>query len=437
MKQASRQGGAPPSPVLPSERERQVTMFNRKAVVVLAGIAAMTVMVITFALNTPPRGAEPDAVPAEQAGHDAARPNYLASPPDTGRTRGLRPPASSPEHPSLQPGAPAVPPPPEPAQAPVPGAGLDPYAGATFASGPPVQPAAPAPRQSTPREESFLRAMRCGIRSCAASAVPDEPAGGPADWSSEAQPIPPGNMVQADGALPQAAGPAASGTAPGSPSATGSGAAGERDNGPRVAARIERPGSPFQIMAGTLIPVTLVTALNSDLPGEVVAQVTRNVYDTQQRHLLIPAGSRVLGRVDGQVQAGQARVDVAWHRIVFPNSNSVTLPGFRGVDGQGASGIRDRVNNHYGRTYLNAALLSAITAGAQLSQPRTGGSESAPAAGQVAAGALGQQMGEVSGEMIRRNMQAGPTLEVRPGFQFSVFVSRDLVLEPYDHYGMR
>ena len=198
---------------------------------------------------------------------------------------------------------------------------------------------------------------------------------------------------------------------------------------------MQRPVSPYQIMEGTLIPVTLVTAINSDLPGDVVAQVTRNVYDTQQRHLLIPAGSKVLGRVDNQVGLGQARVNIAWHRLILPNNNSLALSGFGGVDGQGAAGIRDRVNNHYSRTYVNALLLSAITAGAQLSQPQSANVYAPPSAGQIAAGALGQQMGEVSSEMIRSNMQVGPTLEVRPGFKFSIYVSQDLVLAPYDHYG--
>lgn len=186
-------------------------------------------------------------------------------------------------------------------------------------------------------------------------------------------------------------------------------------------------------MAGTLIPVQLRTAINTDLPGEVVAQVTRNVYDSQQRRILIPAGTRVLGRVDNQVGMGQARVNIAWYRLIFPNDHSLNLPGFTSADAQGAAGIRGKVNNHYGRTYLNAILLSAISAGAQLSQPRSGGGGalSTPSAGELAAGALGQELGEVSTEMIRRNMQAGPTLEIPRDFAFTIYVSRDLALAPY------
>ena len=417
------------APSRAGERERQVTMFNRKAVVVLAGIAAMTVMVVSFAFNVPGRSAAADEalVPAEQVGADAARRNYLTAPPDTAH---------------LSTAAPAGPAPVDAATGAYPvdaaGAGAfepsyDRYATQAYTAPPPVAAAPAEPPRLSQRESAFRRAMRCGIRSCApeagTDAAPAEGAGG--GWESPVE--------QAGGVPPraQALTPGA-GPAPAAP----------RDRheaflrsaepeGPYVASRVQRPASPYQLMAGTLIPVTLVTAVNSDLPGEVVAQVTRNVYDTQQRHLLIPAGSRMLGKVDNQVGLGQARVNIAWHRLIFPNNNSVALPGLGGVDGRGAAGIRDRVNNHYGRTYLNAILLSAITAGAQLSQPQAGGVFAQPSPGQVAAGALGQQMGEVSGEMIRRNMQAGPTLEVRPGFQFSVFVSRDLVLEPYDHYGTR
>lgn len=432
---------------VPADRERQVTMLNRKAVVVLASIGAMTVMVVSFAFNTPRRSAAAeyeDLIPAEQVGGNAARHNYLASPPDTSH-------AGAPDVVSVTPSAPTA----LPADGAVDasmdlaGAGvamagdLDPYAGSAYpAYAAPAQAALAEPRQPSAREMAFQRAMRCGIRSCPAEAA-DAPAHAAAEWGSWGSAgdgeVAGEVVMQQARAFTAGAGPGGAGTATAARDRHEAflRSAGGGDNGPMIASRVQRPVSPYQIMAGTLIPVTLVTALNSDLPGEVVAQVTRNVYDTQQRYLLIPAGSKVLGRVDNQVGLGQARVNIAWHRIIFPNNNSFTLPGFGGVDGQGAAGIRDRVNNHYGRTYLNAILLSAITAGAQLSQPQQANLYAAPSAGQIAAGALGQQMGEVSSEMIRRNMQVGPTLQVRPGLRFSIFVSRDLVLEPYEHRGDR
>lgn len=268
--------------------------------------------------------------------------------------------------------------------------------------------------------------MSCGIRSCPAQqAAPDA-----APAASAVDPM-------ADVGA-QLGGAAAGGSSP-APASRDRHSAFLRDAGssgdaaPQVTARVQRPSSPYQVMAGTLIPVQLRTAINTDLPGEVVAQVTRNVYDSQQRRILIPAGTRVLGRVDNQVGMGQARVNIAWYRLIFPNDHSLNLPSFTSADAQGAAGIRGKVNNHYGRTYLNAILLSAISAGAQLSQPRSGGGGvlSTPSAGEVAAGALGQELGEVSTEMIRRNMQAGPTLEIPRDFAFTIYVSRDLALAPY------
>lgn len=414
----------------PAAAERQVTMWNRKAVVMLAGILAVTVMVVSFVFNAPraqsASGAESGA--AEELGDDATRRSYLATPPDTGAA--LAPGGLA--------GAGAL-----PADLPVDvyGSGaaaggdpaglgaVDPYAGSAYAAyAPPADaalaaPAAPPPPD--PRELSFRRAMQCGIRSCPAQ---QEPQAAPA--ASAVDP-----MAELGAQLGGAAPGGGSSPAPASRdrySAFLRDAGSNGDSAPQVAARVQRPRSPYQVMAGTLIPVQLRTAINTDLPGEVVAQVTRNVYDSQQRHVLIPAGTRVLGRVDNQVGMGQARVNIAWYRLIFPNDHSLNLPGFTSADAQGAAGIRGKVNNHYGRTYLNAILLSAISAGAQLSQPRSGGGVlSSPSAGEVAAGALGQELGEVSTEMIRRNMQAGPTLEIPRDFAFAIYVSRDLALAPY------
>lgn len=193
--------------------------------------------------------------------------------------------------------------------------------------------------------------------------------------------------------------------------------------------RIVEPYSDYQIMAGTVLPAMLVTAMNSDMPGELVAQISRNIYDSQQRHLLIPRGTRVIGRYDNQVALGQSRVLVAWTRLIFPDGRSLSLPGLPTLDLRGAAGVRTRVDNHYGRLYGQAFLLSIIGAGAQLSQPQQSSILAPPSSGQVAAGALGQQLSQVSMETIRRNMDVRPTLEVRAGTPFYVFLGRDLVLD--------
>lgn len=417
-----------------ASRERQVTMFNRKAIVVLAAIAGMTVMVVSFAFNTPRpgrAGAYDSTTPAELIDGDAIQPNYLSSPPDTARRSSQAFASSGEERPGF--GGPGTMSEGDVLASANGGDMYDPYAGGDYAAPVWIQDPPPQePKRPSARELAFERAMRCGIRSCPAEVATVSPAADPLTGFGfeDGLMIPVSSPVEA-----RAVEPERGATPPQDRHEAFLRSAGSPTSGPVAVARVERPVSPYQIMAGTLIPVTLITAINSDLPGEVVAQVTRNVYDTQQRYLLIPAGSRVLGRVDNQVGLGQARVNIAWHRLILPNNNSLALPGFGGVDLGGAAGIRDRVNNHYSRTYLNAMLLSAITAGAQLSQPQSANVYAAPSAGQIAAGALGQQMGDVSSEMIRRNMEVGPTLEVRPGFKFSIYVSQDLILPPYDHYG--
>ena len=196
-----------------------------------------------------------------------------------------------------------------------------------------------------------------------------------------------------------------------------------------VASRLEEPISPYQIMAGTLLPAMMVTGINSDLPGNILAQITRNVFDSQQQFLLIPRGTKVIGRYDDQIALGQSRVRIAWTRLILPDGRSLSLPGLPTQDLRGATGLRDRVDNHYGRLYGQAMLLSIIGAGAQLSQPQQSSVLTPPSAGQVTAGALGQELSTVSMETIRRSMDVRPTLQIRPGPPFYIFLERDLVLE--------
>lgn len=199
-----------------------------------------------------------------------------------------------------------------------------------------------------------------------------------------------------------------------------------------MAPRLVEPISEYQVMAGTVLPAMMVTAMNSDMPGETVAQISRNVYDFQQRHLLIPRGTRIIGRYDNQITLGQSRVLIAWTRLIFPDGRSLSLPGLPTQDLRGASGLDSRVNKRYGRLYGQAILLSLIGAAAQLSQPQQSNVFGPASPGQIAAGALGQELSRISMETIRRNMDVRPTLEVEAATPFQVFLERDLVLDgPY------
>jgi type IV secretion system protein VirB10 len=204
---------------------------------------------------------------------------------------------------------------------------------------------------------------------------------------------------------------------------------------PRAAAqaRLEGPGSPYTLRAGTLIPGVLLTGINSDLPGDVLAQVSRDVYDSeQQQALLIPKGTRLLGTYDHPVAAGEVRLLVAWTRLILPDGRSLGLPGLELVDRQGQTGATGDVDTHWRRVFGNALLLSAIAAGMQLSQPRQASVLAPPPTGQVAAGALGQELSGVASELLRRGMDVPPTISIPQGQAFNVFLKGDLLFAgPY------
>ncbi|HWZ59047.1 MAG TPA: TrbI/VirB10 family protein, partial [Gemmatimonadaceae bacterium] len=196
-----------------------------------------------------------------------------------------------------------------------------------------------------------------------------------------------------------------------------------------VAPAVEQPMTAYELKAGTVIPAGLVTTVNSDLPGTIVAQVSRDVYDSRTESIvLVPKGTRLIGAYDDRIVSGQSRVLVAWTRMVFPDGRSVRLPGVEGVDAAGSAGVEGSVNDHLGHVFATAALMSALSAGAQLSQPETtGGTYAAPSAGQVAAGALGQEMSTVGLEMVRQGLSVKPTITVRGGAAVQVMLTQDVV----------
>ena len=204
--------------------------------------------------------------------------------------------------------------------------------------------------------------------------------------------------------------------------------------GAAVPARLEPAGSPYTLRAGTVIPGSLITGINSDLPGDLVGQVSRDVYDSRtQRIVLIPKGSRLIGSYDNQIAAGEGRLLVAWTRLIFPDGRSLRLPGLALKDVAGQTGAKDKVDTHWQRVFGKALLLSAISAGAQLSQPQQTSIFAPPSAGQVAAGALGQELSNVALEILRRGMDVPPTITIRPGQPFNVFLNGDLVFDaPYE-----
>jgi type IV secretion system protein VirB10 len=198
----------------------------------------------------------------------------------------------------------------------------------------------------------------------------------------------------------------------------------------RNSGNLALPASPYQVMAGTVIAGALVTGIKSDLPGEVIATVTEPVYDTATgKFLLIPQGSRILGKYNSQVSYGQSRVQVMWNRIILPDTSSLTLDNLVGTDPAGYAGLEDDVDWHWKRIFAGAVLTTLLGVGAELAAPenRQDGNRIVIAGRDSAQDSINQ----VGQEITRRSMNIQPTLTARPGLPVRVIVARDLVLRPY------
>ncbi|MBR0964008.1 TrbI/VirB10 family protein [Bradyrhizobium diazoefficiens] len=194
--------------------------------------------------------------------------------------------------------------------------------------------------------------------------------------------------------------------------------------------RLSRPASPFVIQAGTIIPAALITGLRSDLPGQITAQVTENIFDSPTgRAKLVPQGARLIGIYDSQIAFGQSRVLLVWTRLIMPNGRSIVLERQQGADAGGYSGLEDEVDNHWVELFKAAMLSTILGVGAELgSGADTGGNTDIIQAFRLSAANSLNQTGQ---QVVRRNLNIQPTLTIKRGFPVRVIVNRDLVLEPY------
>jgi type IV secretory pathway VirB10-like protein len=202
------------------------------------------------------------------------------------------------------------------------------------------------------------------------------------------------------------------------------------DSATQSASRLQLPVSRFLVTAGTVIPAALVTGIDSDLPGPVVATVTQSVYDSASgRYLLIPQGARLIGQYDSQVSFGQRRVLLIWTRLILPDTSSILLDRLPGLDVAGHSGLQDSVDRHWDRILAGAALSTMIGIAAELAAPQRGTSE-----GQIIIAtkqSAQDTVNEVGKALTKKNLDTQPTLTVRPGFPLRVMVGKDIVLRPY------
>jgi type IV secretory pathway VirB10-like protein len=190
--------------------------------------------------------------------------------------------------------------------------------------------------------------------------------------------------------------------------------------------------SPNEVKTGSYIPMALEQGINSDLPGQITARVTEDVYDTISGcRILIPAMSKAVGRYDSKVALGQSRMLVVWNTIVFPDGAELNLAGMQGYDTSGQSGLESNVDNHYLRLFGLTLGMSLVTAGTQLAvpQPNPGvnGAAAAQTPAQTVATALAQQYGQLGAQILGKYMAVQPTLRNFAGERFIVMVPRTIV----------
>lgn len=201
--------------------------------------------------------------------------------------------------------------------------------------------------------------------------------------------------------------------------------------------QLQHPRSPYEIKAGAIIPAVLITAVNSDLPGPVIAQVRENVYDTVSgNHLLVPQGARLLAQYDAMVAWGQERVLVCWNRLIFPNGDSLSLECMPAADLAGAAGLTDEVDEHWNRILKGAAVASLLAATTTAVAGNTEGYN--PTVPQTWARSAAGEVNQVGQRITARNLNIQPTITIRPGFSVNVIVSKDILLpRPYPLEGPR
>ena len=194
---------------------------------------------------------------------------------------------------------------------------------------------------------------------------------------------------------------------------------------------LQTPASPYQLMAGTVIAASLVTGLNSDLPGFVIAQVTENIFDSVSgRFLLLPQGSRLIGKYDNVVAFGQERALVVWQRIILPDGTSVGIDSLPATDTGGYAGLADQVDLHTWQLLKGVALATVIGVGTELAFGGLGGSGDSDLirALQLSTQSTTNRAGQ---RLVERHLNVQPTITVRPGWPLRVIVHKDIILRPY------
>lgn len=194
---------------------------------------------------------------------------------------------------------------------------------------------------------------------------------------------------------------------------------------------VQNGGGGYILNAGSVIQATLLTGVTSNVPnGDVVAQVRQDVYDSLTgRYLLIPQGSRLIGKT---ALAGGKRIGVVFQRIILPNGASLTLPDQQAVDGVGYPGLVDKYDDHRGSIYRAGFITALLGAGMQSLTGNTSGTDNRSPGEEAVSGAVASIL-RTGQQLIAKDIDAQPTIEITPGYQFSVFINQDLSIGAYEY----
>lgn len=403
-----------------------VTRYNRKVVIaIVAALASILAIAMIIAFGFDNKKAAVEA--KDETAIQIPNPDLTALPTGYSDPRAQRP--------NLRPDAAG---PGAPGTAGLPPAGTDPSAapgtaGTPGAPGAPPPPPTPAQQRAEAARTAAVARRNAAIREeMAARSGPIIVAEGRSAKQSDTGP----ELAAAEGAgaapTPPAAAPPASDTEPGRQNLQTQKTEfiqTARVGQDYLSASLQPPRSAYEIKAGTIIPAALVTALNSDLPGDVIATVTENVYDHVTGHyVLIPQGTRLFGQYDSKVAYKQSRALVVWNRIIYPNGTSINIGGMIGADATGAAGLSDQVNNHVAGLIKGIVLSTAIAAGGALADNTGTQRNQLVTAG---GGALSQEASRTGQRFVERELDRQPTITIRPGARLRVIVNRDMVLAPY------
>jgi len=193
---------------------------------------------------------------------------------------------------------------------------------------------------------------------------------------------------------------------------------------------LEKPVTKYLIQAGTAISAITITGVNSDLPGNIIAKVDRNVYDSVTgQHLLIPQSSTLIGSYNSELKLNQKRVQVTWREIKFPNGNSISLDkGMPGVGNQGITGISGAVDNHIFSNTISILGIALLNSSAKQIGNASNGSLKEDASADVAG-----DIADAGSDIFKEQMRLGPTIKVEIASPVKVLLNQDLTFkEPYN-----